>query len=289
MDQQTDLAHDGASPEQGGAPAEALFFDPNDPHGMGAEPQAMAQPQAAGFQPPVRHLHNYSLRGASSSLLMDVSQPMLALVSRVWSLESFSGIDALHRQLCIEIDSIELELAKEGYETAVIQAHRYCLCSVLDEAIMSAPWGMDSDWSERSLLAIYHNESWGGEKFYYILDRVKRDPERYIDLIEFMYYAMCLGFMGQYRARTDGRALFDRELHELERIIIQQRGEVDGAMIDTMANVKAKAHRISRQTPTSLVWFGFIAVAIAIYAGFYFYLNQQTDDIVQQMRALLGS
>ena len=270
------------------APPEALFFDPNDPVGRERQLYAAEAQTASDFAPPERHLHNFNLRGHSQSLLMDVSQPLLSLVSRVGSLQHFNGADALHRQLCIEIESLELELAKANYETAVIQAHRYCLCSVLDEAIMSSPWGMDGDWSERSLLAIYHNETWGGEKFYYILDRVKRDPERYIDLLEFMFYAMCLGFMGQYRARVDGKQHFDRQLHDLERIIIQQRGELRGPIIEPLANVKAKEHRVARQTPTSLVWIGFVVLALLIYLGFYFTLNQQTDDIVEQMRRFLS-
>jgi type VI secretion system protein ImpK len=49
---------------------------------------------------------------------------------------------------------------------------RYVLCTTLDEVVLNTPWGRASQWSENSLLITFHNEAWGGEKFFELLDSV---------------------------------------------------------------------------------------------------------------------
>ncbi|WP_328717678.1 DotU family type IV/VI secretion system protein [Halomonas elongata] len=40
-------------------------------------------------------------------------------------------------------------------------------------------WGRQSVWAEHSLLARFHNETWGGEKVFSILARLQHEPHRY--------------------------------------------------------------------------------------------------------------
>ncbi len=47
---------------------------------------------------------------------------------------------------------------------------RYALCTALDEAVLSTPWGSGGDWGKQSLLITVHNEAWGGEKVFQLLD-----------------------------------------------------------------------------------------------------------------------
>ena len=58
-----------------------------------------------------------------------------------------------------------------GIPNEIVMAARYALCAGLDEAVLSTPWGAQSDWSQHPLLVALHREAWGGEKFFDMLDR----------------------------------------------------------------------------------------------------------------------
>ena len=77
--------------------------------------------------------------------------------------------------------------ARPACPNEVVLAARYALCAGLDEAVLSTPWGDQSEWAQHPLLVALHREAWGGEKFFEMLDRISQDPTRYIDLMELQY------------------------------------------------------------------------------------------------------
>ena len=81
---------------------------------------------------------------------------------------------------------------------------RYVLCTFVDSAVLNTPWGAQGDWAGQSLLVIFHKEVSGGEKFFSILDRLRSNPSRYIDLIELVYVCLALGYEGKYRHDPQG-------------------------------------------------------------------------------------
>ena len=52
---------------------------------------------------------------------------------------------------------------------------------------MTSPWGGQSMWASQSMLAYFHNETWGGEKFFAILSRAMMEGEKFQELLEFIY------------------------------------------------------------------------------------------------------
>ena len=61
-------------------------------------------------------------------------------------------------------------------------------------AVLSTPWGNQSEWGQHPLLVALHREAWGGEKFFDMLDRTSKDPAKFIDLMELQYLALAFGF-----------------------------------------------------------------------------------------------
>ncbi|WP_206197454.1 type IVB secretion system protein IcmH/DotU, partial [Pseudomonas viridiflava] len=78
-------------------------------------------------------------------------------------------------------------------------AARYVLCTVLDEAVLTTAWGSSSNWSTMSLLSHFHQETFGGEKFFQLLERLGSNPARHLHLLELMYLCLALGLKGKYR------------------------------------------------------------------------------------------
>ena len=72
--------------------------------------------------------------------------------------------------------SSRIRRARPGVANEIVLAARYVLCAALDEAVLSTPWGAQSEWAQHPLLVALHREAWGGEKFFEMLDRVSTDP-----------------------------------------------------------------------------------------------------------------
>ncbi|WP_310620613.1 type IVB secretion system protein IcmH/DotU [Flexibacterium corallicola] len=248
----------------------------------GETPQKMKDVSPVYTQP-----ISFPIRGNSLNPLVDASQSLIALMIRIPDVSSFSQIDHLHKDVKTEIESLELELHRQGYDRATILAHRYCLCSAIDEAVMCSKWGQESDWSERSLLALFHSETWGGEKFFIVLSRLMRDPERYIDLLEFLYLVLCLGFEGKYRVMHNGRTQLEDILQEVHAVIQRERGDSPEEIMGFADKIIDKAHYIRRQTPVSWVWIIFSVLCVLTYLGFLISINNYTGDVIEQLQAIL--
>ncbi len=77
---------------------------------------------------------------------------------------------------------------QQGYEPGVIISFRYILCTFIDEAALGNGWSNKNEWIKQSLLVHFHNEAWGGEKVFILLERLIREPKRYQDLLEFLAF-----------------------------------------------------------------------------------------------------
>lgn len=108
------------------------------------------------------------------------------------------SISSLQDILIIEIKKFERSAYLDGYDNRTVLALRYCLCTALDEAILSTKWGISSAWTDQTLLNLFHREAWGGERFYVILNTFEKDPLRNSAILEIFYILLALGFKGKF-------------------------------------------------------------------------------------------
>lgn len=140
-----------------------------------------------------------------SDALVAAANPLLALVAQLRDAVDFADVAQLRSEVIEQIHKFEEAAVRNGAAAGDVQAARYILCSVIDETVMTTPWGAASDWSTSSLLNRFHNETWGGEKVFAILDRVKTDPRKNIALLKLIDFVLLLGFEGMHRVLDNGR------------------------------------------------------------------------------------
>lgn len=108
-------------------------------------------------------------------------------------------------QVVTDVQAVEQLLQEQGYEPGVIISFRYILCTFIDEAALGNGWSNKNEWIKQSLLVHFHNEAWGGEKVFILLERLIREPKRYQDLLEFLWICFLWDFAGatkwQHRIR----------------------------------------------------------------------------------------
>jgi type VI secretion system protein ImpK len=101
---------------------------------------------------------------------------------------------------------------------------RYILCTFVDELINTTHFGQENNWSSNSLLRIFHNESYGGENFFRLLDKFLKAPAKFIYVLELMYICLSLGFQGKYRVDNSNK----QELNMIRESLYKQIKIIQG-------------------------------------------------------------
>lgn len=153
---------------------------------------------------------------------------------------------------------------------------------------MISPWGMNSKWSEYSLLAIYHQETWGGEKFFVIIERLMMEPQRYLDIIEFLYLCMVLGYEGKYRPQHNGRLNLEAFMKEVHDVIRKERCHPEALSTFHDNNIVASDHLVAWQTPVTTVVIAGLITALVLYFGFFLYTEGYTNGIIDELTRVLN-
>ncbi|MEI7065586.1 type IVB secretion system protein IcmH/DotU [Dickeya chrysanthemi] len=228
----------------------------------------------------------FRLRGQSINPMIDAVTPLLGMVERVRQLSEYDGVAELYQRVQSEIQAIEQELHSHGYENGVILSFRYILCTFIDEAVMGREWGGQSVWSAHSLLTRFHNETWGGEKVFVLLEKLLDDPVRYRDILEFIYLCLCLGFEGRYRVMTQGREELDRVVRRLHDTL-RPEPEHPPTVFHLNLGQQSSRYHLRKQISLRALFLG-LCVVMAVAFGLYHYqLTNQTQDVLRQLGELL--
>ena len=128
--------------------------------------------------------------------LIEAAKPVFILVNAMQQTTSQLSTDSLINKFSLLINNFEENAEKNGARYDAIQAAKYCLCTFVDELAVRAGWA-DETWSKNSLLVSFYDETWGGERFFEIIQNLKQDPDKNIDLLEFMYLCLQFGYKRQ--------------------------------------------------------------------------------------------
>ncbi|MCI0918906.1 type IVB secretion system protein IcmH/DotU [Pseudomonas stutzeri] len=207
-----------------------------------------------------------------------------SLLSEVVRLKhSYEGEDlhALNQRLSAELKLFEHRALHDSAESSQVMAARYVLCTAIDEAVVTTPWGNESEWSQMSLLSSFHNETFGGEKFFQLLERLSRNPVKHLPMLELMYLCLSLGFEGKYRVMPRGMLELEAVRDSLYRQIRQLRGDVPREVSPHWQGLRDTRRRLVRIVPWWLVALFTLICLGMLYAGFAWVLGEQRDTVLQ--------
>ena len=169
--------------------------------GRGARPAAAGQSPAAA--PPAQHAGPASaaalpdLVGAAGlNPLLQAAAALLGTATRIRTMLQHPNPAALRDALAEGIRRFENSARAQGLPNEQVVAGRYVLCTVLDEFAASTPWGGGGAWSSNSLLVLFHNEAWGGEKLFQLMGKLAEDVPQHRNLLELMHVSLSIGFEG---------------------------------------------------------------------------------------------
>ena len=98
----------------------------------------------------------------------------------------------------------------------------------------------------------FYDETWGGDRFFEILNTLKQDVNKNIDLIEFMYLCLQFGYKGKYQVLTSGELEVDKIKRDLLAIIHSKRPDQMASLLGSDPVVKNIVQR--KQHLTIPLW-----------------------------------
>jgi len=156
--------------------------------------------------------------------LVSVANPLLNAIPHIRHSATHDSPDTLRNQLIDEVRRFEVRCQQARLPYEVIIGARYCLCTAIDEAASLTPWGSRNVWPRSGLLVTFHNETWGGEKFFQLLAKLSQNPQEHIYLLELINVCLLLGFEGRYRILENGRSQLETMKQRLLQVIRTVRG-----------------------------------------------------------------
>ena len=261
-------------PNPGGRrPVEAMPSAP-------AQPMAFAPPPAATGKP----IEIPPLKGLNP--LVNAALPLLDLAVQIKNRAAHSHVESLRDRVIAEINAFERRITPLGLAPQTLRAARYALCATIDDLVLNTPWGSRSVWSMKSMVGTFHNETWGGDRFFDLLNQLKKDAAVNLDLLELLYYCLTLGFEGRFRVLPRGASELTVLREDLFRTIRNRRGEFERSLSPHWEGAKAAHRGLAGFVPTWVVVVASLGLLALCYTAFVYLLNSRSDVAYEDLNQL---
>ena len=237
---------------------------------------AAAAPRPQGGEPPEVVITGMNRINACAA-------PLFALISRIRNRAQHMDPDKLRQSVVAEVRAFENRALQAGVEAQTVKIARYALCATLDDVVLNTPWGSQSSWGLQSMVGTFHRETVGGDRFYDLLARLEKEPANNIDLLEFIYMCLSLGFEGRLRVEQGGA---DRHMQirlGLARIIRAQRGAMERDLSPHWEGVERPHRMLSAWKP---VWIALAVTGLLLmgqFGGLSYLLSTRTENLIGQL------
>lgn len=217
--------------------------------------------------------------------ILRAANRLINLVPQLKAMAHAGDLVQLRERLASEVRLFERKALDASVSQEQVIGARYCLCTVLDETAMQTPWGSNGEWAQHSLLVLFHNETWGGEKFFQLLSRLAQNPQKHRDLLELMYFCIALGFEGRFRVIDNGRGQLETLRQRLASIIHTASGERDSVLSPHWRGVESQAQPW-RVVPIWVVALLSGLVALVVFVLLSFLLADRSDPAFAKLAAI---
>lgn len=250
----------------------------------GSSPAFTPAPRSPG--PPPAEVSATVPAGVGLNPLEAAAAPLLSLIMRLKNTPTHPDPERLRLKMVEEIKAFTNNARNHGIPEKTVFRARYVLCTTLDEVVLNTPWGRASQWSENSLLITFHKETWGGEKFFELLDTLIPDPRKNLHLLELMYLCLAFGFQGRYRLLENGRSRLDEQRERTYSAIRTARGEFERELSPHWRGVINQRNPLVRYVPLWVVAAVAAALLLIAYAIFNWSLNNASDPVLTALSGI---
>lgn len=211
--------------------------------------------------------------------LVDAAAYLFSIMGKLKQIKSYRNLSKLQQELIQEIHIFQDAVKAQGYSSEYLLVSRYALCATLDDIISNSSWGSQGQWDSYGLLTTLNQEPVQQDRFFILLDRVSREPNLYIDVMELMYLCLSFGYKGSYRITEFSLSQLEQITNALYKRIRTQRGDFS----KTLSPFPIKATSSLYKTPVKKapLWV-IVAVTLSIILGIFIVLGYLLDNLSNQ-------
>ncbi|MFJ7313487.1 type IVB secretion system protein IcmH/DotU [Pseudomonas sp. NPDC098747] len=222
----------------------------------------------------------FNLLPITTNPIVAAASPLLSECVRLKNCPQVTDITALNTGLSAAITQFQHRALQAGVDSREVMAARYLLCAMLDETIGSTSWG-EQHWGQMSLLSAFHNETFGGVKFFQLLAGLKCNPVKHQSMLELIYLCLSLGFEGRYRREAGGPQTLKLIRDELFRQLRPLQADGSREVSPHWQGLTEPAQPRVRMFSWRVVALCTLIALGAMYGGLAWVLSEQRDTLMQ--------
>lgn len=264
----------------------AAPYDAADPAGFGVpagQGGSVGIPQQGASQ---QRTNSDPIAMTGMNQLNACATPLFSLISRIRNRAQHMDPNKLRNSVVAEIRAFENRALQAGIDAQNVKVARYAICATLDDVVLNTPWGGQSVWAQKSMVGTFHRETVGGDRFYDLLARLEKDSATNIELLEFMYQCLSLGFEGRLRVEQGGPDKHLQIRNGLARIIRAQRGMPERDLSPHWKGLQKPHRTLSLWKP---VWIAVACTAVILalsFTGLSWALGQSSENVIGRLAVL---
>lgn len=275
-------ADEGDRTQIGAAPADP-FARPADASSRATPQSAPARVPAGPFTPVAPKLESFA--GTSANPLLAAGTPLIVLANSLRAVTAHEDTVRLRRTIVDELRRFQSRTRDLSVSDEEARYGHYALCALLDEVILSTPWGAKSGWAAQTLVATFHNEVVSGDRMFEVADALEARPGRSPNLLELIYVCLSFGFEGRMRLERGGASRLVQLRDRLYAAIRNLRGPVERGLSPTWRGVDAVYRPIAKEFPAWVFAAAAAVLLLAVYAAFLFRLSALGDGALGPLTA----
>ena len=186
----------------------------------------------------------------------------------------------VHDRLRGFVDTMRNKAREEGLSTQDADDIAYAIVALADEIAMGKPEPMRGFWMGQPLALALFSDALAGEGFFTKLQALRRDARR-SDVLRVYYQCLLLGFQGQYSIRGGDLELM--KMIDTLKPEVQRRMDVPKDLSPNGLPPDEAMVRASNRNPFLWIALGMFAIAIAVFVGMRFSLNQSVADVAARV------
>jgi len=241
-------------------------------------------PTARPFAPKVPMLEELQTTGANP--LTAAATPLLAVVNALRTAEGLGDVQALRQSIIDELNRFQQSAREKGAPDEEVRHAHYALCALIDEVVLSTPWGSKSSWPKQSLVATFHNEVVSGDRLLEIAEALEARPNRSPNLLELIYLCLSFGFEGRLRFDSQGASRLFQMRERIYNALRQVRGAHETSLSPQWRGVGEGYTPIAKEIPLWVFLAGAALLALIVFSSFPFFLSGMGDRALKPLTDL---
>lgn len=160
-----------------------------------------------------------------SNPLISAAGPLFTLLERLSLSSALPPVNALRDNIEHELLAFQSKLSRLCYADEFVIIAYYLLSATIDELLGKNYLRSRGEPAEfKAFTPPSVGESAGPEqRFFDIVEHLKKQASQYLDLLEMAYYCLITGFEGEQHVQANGRQTLDNLIDELYQLIQKHR------------------------------------------------------------------